>query len=116
MCDPCCLIVGWSPSTKSISQPTGFPDLPDKILCPHCSMVTKAKYKKDDYKFQLCFIPLCTCWSSEAYLACDNCYIKIPMIRGEPCRACHVSRPFDGEYCPNCGTKVGGEARSLNIK
>lgn len=115
MCNPCCLIVGYNTRSDVIDAPNGYSELPEKIICPYCSTITKAVYRRDDYIFTICFIPTCPCCSSSPYISCQNCMRHLPTIRGNPCRSCHVSRPFEAEYCPNCGTKCYGEVRNLRV-
>ncbi|WUR04625.1 uncharacterized protein VNE69_09177 [Vairimorpha necatrix] len=103
MCDPCCLFVDYKSKSRFVQRPFGYTILPDKIFCPYCSQVTRPVYRKNEYIFRVCFIPLIPCIRGYPYVACQGCKNKIGRIQKE-CSECHVSRPFEGDYCMICGT------------
>lgn len=116
MCDPCCLIFGCNTASREIPKPENYGDVPDKVLCPHCSEITKPIYKREYYYFSICFIPLCPCGTSDPYMACSCCGGRLNYIKDDACSNCHVTTPFDAEYCPNCGTsKREVQARRLHV-
>lgn len=117
MCDPCCFILGCDPVQERIERPADCGELPEKMMCPHCSTISKPVYKREKNILTLCFIPLWPCGKGSPYIGCDNCNNKVGMMRGGACRQCNVAMPFENEYCANCGTRrVGGETRSLNVR
>lgn len=117
MCNPCCLIIGCDTKSKEVPKPENWPDLKGDMLCPHCSKIYPRIYKKDKRRLAICFIPICPCGSSDTYMACSYCGLKVNASKDTICRRCQVDTPFECDYCPNCGTsKRGGEnARQLNL-
>ncbi|WUR03197.1 uncharacterized protein VNE69_04026 [Vairimorpha necatrix] len=102
----CCILCGARSESKRIGKPEGFPDAPEKILCPRCGTIAEGEYRKAYDRFCVCIIPCCCkCNKTEPFVACSNCHEPIGVITGNKCRQCSVATSFRSQNCPNCGAR-----------
>ncbi|ORE00048.1 hypothetical protein A0H76_2432 [Hepatospora eriocheir] len=102
-CQPCILICGTREFQGRPINIEGYPEPPNKIICPYCSNEGPAVYKTDDNYFSFCFIPCCLIGKSEPFLVCSRCSFKLGTNEYNECR-CGTSVSKDQKYCQNCGT------------
>lgn len=107
----CLMLIGlcrphrFDSSYETTDKPDGFNNPPKRLLCSRCGKISEGVYRQEYKTFVCFFIPCTTNPVNDPFISCSKCSQRIEKMPQPPCKKCNVTRTFESDYCPMCGTK-----------